>query len=130
MITFCFQCLQKPHLATDTKDKEYKPHDIPQRQSVPPLETCPPARRAKRMRAEVSLRHPCLTNPRAWSPASLPGRLCVHSSFPGECFRGGESESWLWAVLPHRQALHWWQQGPEEQVSVRVLCGLPGAVRK
>ncbi|ELK15839.1 Lysine-specific demethylase 5B [Pteropus alecto] len=49
------RCLQKPNLATDTKDKEYKPHDIPQRQSVPPSETCPPARRAKRMRAEVDL---------------------------------------------------------------------------
>lgn len=48
------RCLQKPSLATDTKDKEYKPHDIPQRQSVPPLETCPPARRAKRMRAEAT----------------------------------------------------------------------------
>ncbi|ELK34975.1 Lysine-specific demethylase 5B [Myotis davidii] len=46
------RCLQKPNLATDTKDKEYKPHDIPQRQSVQPAETCPPARRAKRMRAE------------------------------------------------------------------------------
>uniref|UniRef100_A0A8C0R1T6 Lysine-specific demethylase 5B n=1 Tax=Canis lupus dingo TaxID=286419 RepID=A0A8C0R1T6_CANLU len=48
-----FSCLQKPNLNTDTKDKEYKPHDIPQRQSVQPSETCPPARRAKRMRAEV-----------------------------------------------------------------------------
>lgn len=47
------RCLQKPNLATDTKDKEYKPHDIPQRQSVQPAETCPPARRAKRMRAEA-----------------------------------------------------------------------------
>uniref|UniRef100_A0A8C2RXB7 [histone H3]-trimethyl-L-lysine(4) demethylase n=1 Tax=Capra hircus TaxID=9925 RepID=A0A8C2RXB7_CAPHI len=47
------RCLQKPNLTTDTKDKEYKPHDIPQRQSVQPSETCPPARRAKRMRAEA-----------------------------------------------------------------------------
>ncbi|KAM8949457.1 lysine-specific demethylase 5B isoform 3-T3 [Lycaon pictus] len=47
------RCLQKPNLNTDTKDKEYKPHDIPQRQSVQPSETCPPARRAKRMRAEA-----------------------------------------------------------------------------
>ncbi|XP_004756376.1 lysine-specific demethylase 5B isoform X3 [Mustela putorius furo] len=47
------RCLQKPNLSTDTKDKEYKPHDIPQRQSVQPSETCPPARRAKRMRAEA-----------------------------------------------------------------------------
>lgn len=47
------RCLQKPKLTTDTKDKEYKPHDIPQRQSVQPVETCPPARRAKRMRAEA-----------------------------------------------------------------------------
>ncbi|KAH0520054.1 Lysine-specific demethylase 5B [Microtus ochrogaster] len=45
--------LEKPNLASDTKDKEYKPHDIPQRQSVQPSETCPPARRAKRMRAEA-----------------------------------------------------------------------------
>ncbi|NWJ05228.1 KDM5B demethylase, partial [Crypturellus undulatus] len=45
-------CLQKPDLTSDTKDKEYKPHDIPQRQSVQPAETCPPARRAKRLRAE------------------------------------------------------------------------------
>ncbi|XP_055966623.1 lysine-specific demethylase 5B isoform X1 [Sorex fumeus] len=48
------RCLQKPNLTTDTKDKEYKPHDIPQRQSVQPSEMCPPARRAKRMRAEAT----------------------------------------------------------------------------
>nr|XP_048682572.1 lysine-specific demethylase 5B isoform X9 [Caretta caretta] len=48
------KCLQKPDLTSDTKDKEYKPHDIPQRQSVQPSETCPPARRAKRMRAEAT----------------------------------------------------------------------------
>ncbi|KAJ7426650.1 hypothetical protein WISP_13833 [Willisornis vidua] len=47
-------CLQKPDLSSDTKDKEYKPHDIPQRQSVPPSETCPPARRAKRLTAEAT----------------------------------------------------------------------------
>nr|XP_013817411.1 PREDICTED: lysine-specific demethylase 5B [Apteryx mantelli mantelli] len=47
-------CLQKPELTSDTKDKEYKPHDIPQRQSVQPSETCPPARRAKRLRAEAT----------------------------------------------------------------------------
>ncbi|KGL90315.1 Lysine-specific demethylase 5B, partial [Charadrius vociferus] len=43
------------YLTSDTKDKEYKPHDIPQRQSVQPSETCPPARRAKRLSAEVDL---------------------------------------------------------------------------
>uniref|UniRef100_A0A803XYL6 [histone H3]-trimethyl-L-lysine(4) demethylase n=1 Tax=Meleagris gallopavo TaxID=9103 RepID=A0A803XYL6_MELGA len=47
-------CLQKPDLTSDTKDKEYKPHDIPQRQSVQPSESCPPARRAKRLRAEAT----------------------------------------------------------------------------
>ncbi|KFQ95593.1 Lysine-specific demethylase 5B, partial [Nipponia nippon] len=52
-------CLQKPDLTSDTKDKEYKPHDIPQRQSVPPSETCPPARRAKRLRAEAQIRQEC-----------------------------------------------------------------------
>uniref|UniRef100_A0A8C2DDG2 [histone H3]-trimethyl-L-lysine(4) demethylase n=1 Tax=Cyprinus carpio TaxID=7962 RepID=A0A8C2DDG2_CYPCA len=39
---------QKPTLTNDTKDKEYKPHDLPQRQSVQPAETCTIARRAKR----------------------------------------------------------------------------------
>uniref|UniRef100_A0A670IEZ7 [histone H3]-trimethyl-L-lysine(4) demethylase n=1 Tax=Podarcis muralis TaxID=64176 RepID=A0A670IEZ7_PODMU len=43
------------NITSGTKDKEYKPHDIPQRQSVQLSETCPPARRAKRMRAEVGL---------------------------------------------------------------------------
>uniref|UniRef100_A0A8C5A2N5 [histone H3]-trimethyl-L-lysine(4) demethylase n=1 Tax=Gadus morhua TaxID=8049 RepID=A0A8C5A2N5_GADMO len=43
---------QKATLTNDTKDKEYTPHDLPQRQSVQPQETCSIARRAKRMRAE------------------------------------------------------------------------------
>uniref|UniRef100_A0A8C9WZA5 [histone H3]-trimethyl-L-lysine(4) demethylase n=1 Tax=Sander lucioperca TaxID=283035 RepID=A0A8C9WZA5_SANLU len=43
-----------PTLTNDTKDKEYTPHDLPQRQSVQPQETCSIARRAKRMRSEVS----------------------------------------------------------------------------
>lgn len=46
--------LQKATLTNDTKDKEYTPHDLPQRQSVQPQETCSIARRAKRMRSEVS----------------------------------------------------------------------------
>uniref|UniRef100_A0A8C7QES7 [histone H3]-trimethyl-L-lysine(4) demethylase n=1 Tax=Oncorhynchus mykiss TaxID=8022 RepID=A0A8C7QES7_ONCMY len=45
--------LLKPTLTNDTKDTDYIPHDLPQRQSVQPLETCSIARRAKRMRAEV-----------------------------------------------------------------------------
>ncbi|XP_071766427.1 lysine (K)-specific demethylase 5Ba [Centroberyx gerrardi] len=44
--------LLKATLTNDTKDKEYTPHDLPQRQSVQPQETCSIARRAKRMRAE------------------------------------------------------------------------------
>ncbi|KAJ7331860.1 hypothetical protein JRQ81_014040 [Phrynocephalus forsythii] len=48
------KCFEKPEITSDTKDKEYKPHDIPQRQSVQPSETCPTARRAKRMRAEAA----------------------------------------------------------------------------
>ncbi|KAM8917773.1 lysine (K)-specific demethylase 5Ba [Spinachia spinachia] len=39
-------------LTNDTRDKEYTPHDLPQRQSVQPQETCSIARRAKRMRSE------------------------------------------------------------------------------
>ncbi|XP_075709612.1 lysine-specific demethylase 5B isoform X4 [Rhinoderma darwinii] len=42
---------KKPTFVPDVKDKEYKPHDIPQRQSVQPSENC--ARRAKRMQAEA-----------------------------------------------------------------------------
>uniref|UniRef100_A0A4W6FXK9 [histone H3]-trimethyl-L-lysine(4) demethylase n=1 Tax=Lates calcarifer TaxID=8187 RepID=A0A4W6FXK9_LATCA len=45
----------KATLTNDTKDKEYTPHDLPQRQSVQPQETCSIARRAKRMRSEVSV---------------------------------------------------------------------------
>uniref|UniRef100_A0A3B3DZJ7 [histone H3]-trimethyl-L-lysine(4) demethylase n=1 Tax=Oryzias melastigma TaxID=30732 RepID=A0A3B3DZJ7_ORYME len=45
--------LPKATLTNDTKDKEYTPHDLPQRQSVQPQETCSIARRAKRMRSEV-----------------------------------------------------------------------------
>uniref|UniRef100_A0A3Q4A970 [histone H3]-trimethyl-L-lysine(4) demethylase n=1 Tax=Mola mola TaxID=94237 RepID=A0A3Q4A970_MOLML len=47
--------LPKATLTNDTKDKEYTPHDLPQRQSVQPQESCSIARRAKRMRSEVSL---------------------------------------------------------------------------
>ncbi|KAM8976548.1 lysine-specific demethylase 5B isoform 1-T1 [Pelodytes ibericus] len=42
------------HRLPDIKDKEYKPHDILQRQSVQPSEKCTVARRAKRMRPELS----------------------------------------------------------------------------
>uniref|UniRef100_A0A3Q3AZ20 [histone H3]-trimethyl-L-lysine(4) demethylase n=1 Tax=Kryptolebias marmoratus TaxID=37003 RepID=A0A3Q3AZ20_KRYMA len=48
--------LPVPTLTHDTKDKEYTPHDLPQRQSVQPQETCSVARRAKRMRSEVRFR--------------------------------------------------------------------------
>uniref|UniRef100_A0A8C1FIB6 [histone H3]-trimethyl-L-lysine(4) demethylase n=2 Tax=Cyprinus carpio TaxID=7962 RepID=A0A8C1FIB6_CYPCA len=43
---------QKPTLTNDTKDKEYKPHDLLQRQSVQPVETCTIARRAKRTKVK------------------------------------------------------------------------------
>uniref|UniRef100_A0A3B4E1W0 [histone H3]-trimethyl-L-lysine(4) demethylase n=1 Tax=Pygocentrus nattereri TaxID=42514 RepID=A0A3B4E1W0_PYGNA len=39
---------QKPTLTNDTKDKEYKSHDLPQRQSMQPSEISTIARRAKR----------------------------------------------------------------------------------
>uniref|UniRef100_A0A673XWZ9 [histone H3]-trimethyl-L-lysine(4) demethylase n=1 Tax=Salmo trutta TaxID=8032 RepID=A0A673XWZ9_SALTR len=47
--------LLKPTLPLDTSDKEYKPHDLAERQQfVQPAESCcNSARRAKRMRAEV-----------------------------------------------------------------------------
>ncbi|XP_064778606.1 lysine-specific demethylase 5B-B-like isoform X1 [Oncorhynchus masou masou] len=47
--------VQKPTLPLDTSDKEYKPHDLAERQQfVQPAESCcNSARRAKRMRAEV-----------------------------------------------------------------------------
>ncbi|KAI5624611.1 lysine-specific demethylase 5B [Silurus asotus] len=45
---------QKPTLTNDTKDKIYKSHDLPQRQSVQPVETSTIARRAKR--SKISLK--------------------------------------------------------------------------
>lgn len=50
---FLQQNSQKPTLTNDTKDKEYKPHDLPQRQSVQPAETCTIARRAKRTKVKI-----------------------------------------------------------------------------
>ncbi|MCI4380721.1 hypothetical protein PGIGA_G00243430 [Pangasianodon gigas] len=46
--------VQKPSLPENGDDKEYKPHDLVQRQKVQvqPSDTCTPARRAKRMKAE------------------------------------------------------------------------------
>uniref|UniRef100_A0A6Q2Z6A5 [histone H3]-trimethyl-L-lysine(4) demethylase n=1 Tax=Esox lucius TaxID=8010 RepID=A0A6Q2Z6A5_ESOLU len=50
----CLQFEQKPTLLADTSDKEYKPHDLAERQQfVQPAESCcNSARRAKRMRTE------------------------------------------------------------------------------
>ncbi|NP_001002166.2 lysine-specific demethylase 5B-B [Danio rerio] len=47
-------CLQKPGDEVNDIDKEYKPHDLLQRQNVPlqPSNTSAPARRAKRMKTE------------------------------------------------------------------------------
>uniref|UniRef100_A0A671YHZ2 [histone H3]-trimethyl-L-lysine(4) demethylase n=1 Tax=Sparus aurata TaxID=8175 RepID=A0A671YHZ2_SPAAU len=58
-------------LTNDTKDKEYTPHDLPQRQSVQPQETCSIARRAKRMRSEVSL-----VSPSRGYVKTEPGEIC------------------------------------------------------
>uniref|UniRef100_A0A8C8DDA6 [histone H3]-trimethyl-L-lysine(4) demethylase n=1 Tax=Oryzias sinensis TaxID=183150 RepID=A0A8C8DDA6_9TELE len=55
--------LPKATLTNDTKDKEYTPHDLPQRQSVQPQETCSIARRAKRMRSEVKPEDICDNRP-------------------------------------------------------------------
>ncbi|XP_056131035.1 lysine-specific demethylase 5B-B [Lampris incognitus] len=47
------KCVQKPALLEDgTDSKEYKPHDLAQRQLAQPSETCPNARRAKRLKSE------------------------------------------------------------------------------
>ncbi|XP_046730827.1 lysine (K)-specific demethylase 5Ba isoform X1 [Silurus meridionalis] len=51
---------QKPTLTNDTKDKIYKSHDLPQRQSVQPVETSTIARRAKR--SKISLKGRCSKN--------------------------------------------------------------------
>lgn len=58
LLYLIYLSLQKATLTNDTKDKEYTPHDLPQRQSVQPQETCSIARRAKRMRSEVSVSPP------------------------------------------------------------------------
>ncbi len=54
---FLQQSSQKPTLTNDTKDKEYKPHDLPQRQSVQPAGTCTIARRAKRTKVKDRYRN-------------------------------------------------------------------------
>lgn len=53
------QFLQKPSLLENGDDKEYKPHDLVQRQKVQvqPSDTGTPARRAKRLKAEVDQVH-------------------------------------------------------------------------
>ncbi|KAK2821365.1 hypothetical protein Q7C36_020708 [Tachysurus vachellii] len=48
---------QKPTLTNDTKDKVYKSHDLPQRQSVKPSEISSIARRAKR--SKITLKGRC-----------------------------------------------------------------------
>uniref|UniRef100_A0A4W5KY76 [histone H3]-trimethyl-L-lysine(4) demethylase n=1 Tax=Hucho hucho TaxID=62062 RepID=A0A4W5KY76_9TELE len=58
--------VQKPTLPLDTSDKEYKPHDLAERQQfVQPAESCcNSARRAKRMRAETEPgTEPCENRP-------------------------------------------------------------------
>uniref|UniRef100_A0A9J7YY63 [histone H3]-trimethyl-L-lysine(4) demethylase n=1 Tax=Cyprinus carpio carpio TaxID=630221 RepID=A0A9J7YY63_CYPCA len=49
-------CLQKVSVDDVNEDKEYKPHDLLQRQNIhiQPSDTSAPARRAKRMKTEVS----------------------------------------------------------------------------
>lgn len=66
LITLIVYFLQKATLTNDTKDKEYTPHDLPQRQSVQPQETCSIARRAKRMRSEVSLFSSLMSSFQPW----------------------------------------------------------------
>uniref|UniRef100_A0A4W5NRL7 [histone H3]-trimethyl-L-lysine(4) demethylase n=1 Tax=Hucho hucho TaxID=62062 RepID=A0A4W5NRL7_9TELE len=77
--------LLKPTLTNDTKDTDYIPHDLPQRQSVQPLETCSIARRAKRMRAEEDCENRPNLRRRMGSYVAKPepqaGKLCPLSKF-------------------------------------------------
>uniref|UniRef100_A0A8C7QGI6 [histone H3]-trimethyl-L-lysine(4) demethylase n=1 Tax=Oncorhynchus mykiss TaxID=8022 RepID=A0A8C7QGI6_ONCMY len=90
--------LQKPTLTNDTKDTDYIPHDLPQRQSVQPLETCSIARRAKRMRAEVGCmktvtEEDCENRPNlrrrmgsyVAKPEPQAGKLCPLAKFTEKC---------------------------------------------
>uniref|UniRef100_A0A667YKH1 [histone H3]-trimethyl-L-lysine(4) demethylase n=1 Tax=Myripristis murdjan TaxID=586833 RepID=A0A667YKH1_9TELE len=61
-------CVQKPQPGDDVDSREYKPHDLAQRQFVLPSELCPNARRAKRMKSEsvcvkVEPGEPCENRP-------------------------------------------------------------------
>ncbi|KTF84489.1 hypothetical protein cypCar_00002145 [Cyprinus carpio] len=51
------ECLQKVSVDDVNEDKEYKPHDLLQRQNIhiQPSDTSAPARRAKRMKTEVDM---------------------------------------------------------------------------
>uniref|UniRef100_A0A8C7D927 [histone H3]-trimethyl-L-lysine(4) demethylase n=1 Tax=Oncorhynchus kisutch TaxID=8019 RepID=A0A8C7D927_ONCKI len=90
--------LQKPTLTNDTKDTDYIPHDLPQRQSVQPLETCSVARRAKRMRAEEGCmktvtEEDCENRPNlrrrmgsyVAKPEPQAGKLCPLAKFTEKC---------------------------------------------
>uniref|UniRef100_A0A8C8EGF1 [histone H3]-trimethyl-L-lysine(4) demethylase n=1 Tax=Oncorhynchus tshawytscha TaxID=74940 RepID=A0A8C8EGF1_ONCTS len=88
----------KPTLTNDTKDTDYIPHDLPQRQSVQPLETCSVARRAKRMRAEEGCmktvtEEDCENRPNlrrrmgsyVAKPEPQAGKLCPLAKFTEKC---------------------------------------------
>ncbi|XP_030639684.1 lysine-specific demethylase 5B-B isoform X2 [Chanos chanos] len=45
-------CVTKANLPVNSSDKEYKSHDLVQRQCTQTTDACPPSRRAKRMKAE------------------------------------------------------------------------------
>ncbi|XP_043932086.1 lysine-specific demethylase 5B [Protopterus annectens] len=69
-------CVQKPTLMNDdAKDKEYKPHDIAQRQSLKPSENGTQARRAKRMRSETAVIKTEPGEPTEFKPHNLRRRM-------------------------------------------------------
>uniref|UniRef100_A0AAY4EY34 [histone H3]-trimethyl-L-lysine(4) demethylase n=1 Tax=Denticeps clupeoides TaxID=299321 RepID=A0AAY4EY34_9TELE len=97
---------QKPTLTNDTKDKEYKPHDLPQRQSVQPVETCTVARRAKpdseasclQRGVKMESDEICVDKPnlrrRMGSYVDFPG-WCVEQYMCLACGGGGEEDRLL-----------------------------------
>uniref|UniRef100_A0A8C5NSH4 [histone H3]-trimethyl-L-lysine(4) demethylase n=1 Tax=Junco hyemalis TaxID=40217 RepID=A0A8C5NSH4_JUNHY len=121
-------CLQKPDLSSDTKDKEYKPHDIPQRQSVPPSESCPPARRAKRLTPEAT-NVKSETDPPEARTHNLRRRMgCAPPKSEGGEMSFGECHRWelpncFHPELPSALPLLLWVSVLQVDLYVCLLCG-------
>uniref|UniRef100_A0A8D2NBF1 [histone H3]-trimethyl-L-lysine(4) demethylase n=1 Tax=Zonotrichia albicollis TaxID=44394 RepID=A0A8D2NBF1_ZONAL len=120
-------CLQKPDLSSDTKDKEYKPHDIPQRQSVPPSERVFPCfvffpfLKATNVKSETDPPEARTHNLRRRMGCAPPKSEGGEMSF-GECHRW-ELPNCFHPELPSALPLLLWDSVLQVDLYVCLLCG-------